>query len=70
MASNTRGYNSYRGRGNAVKIIICVLLVMVLLGAVAYLVVQNYMVYDADGSAHLELQQFLPCLMGRKHRLP
>ena len=58
MASNTRGYNSYRGRGNAVKIIICVLLVMVLLGAVAYLVVQNYMVYDADGSAHLELPQF------------
>ena len=58
MASNTRGYNSYRGRGNALKIAICVLLVMVLLGAVAYLVVQNYVVYDGNGNAHLELPHF------------
>ena len=58
MASNTRGYNSYRGRGNAAKIAVSVLLAVVLLGAVAYLVVQNYVVYDGNGNAHLELPQF------------
>lgn len=58
MASNARGYNSYRGRGNPAKVVVCILLVVVLLGAVAYLVVQNYVVYDGNGNAHLELPKF------------
>lgn len=58
MASDTKGYHSYRGRGSAAKIAVCALLAMVLLGAVAYLVIQNYVVYDAEGNARLELPQF------------
>lgn len=51
----TRGYNSYRGRTSAGKIVLIVVLVLVLLGAVGYLVVQNYLVYDEAGQVHLEL---------------
>ena len=51
----TRGYNSYRGRTSAGRIVLIVVLVLVLLGAVGYLVVQNYLVYDEAGQVHLEL---------------
>ena len=51
----TRGYNSYRGRTSAGKIVLIVVLVLVLLGAVGYLMVQNYLVYDEAGQVHLEL---------------
>ena len=51
----TRGYNSYRGRASAGKIVLIVVLVLVLLGAVGSLVVQNYLVYDEAGQVHLEL---------------
>lgn len=51
----TKGYNSYRGRGNVKKIIAAIALTLVILGAVGYLVVQNYIVYDNAGQAHLQL---------------
>lgn len=51
----TKGYNSYRGRVSAGRIVLIVVLVLVLLGAVGYLVVQNYLVYDEAGQVHLEL---------------
>lgn len=51
----TRGYNSYRGRGGNKKAIIAIALVLILLGAIGFLIVQNYMVYDDAGNAHLEL---------------
>ena len=53
MAKNS--YNNYRGRGNAKKIIAIVALVLVILGAVGYLVAQNHIVYDDTGQRHLNL---------------
>ena len=51
----TRGYNSYRGRTSAGKVFLIVVLILVLLSAVGYLVVQDYLVYDEAGQVHLEL---------------
>ena len=39
----TRGYNSYRGRVSTGRIVLIVVLVLILLGAVGYLAVQNYL---------------------------
>lgn len=54
----TKGYNSYHGRVSPGKIALIVVLVLILLGAIAYLVVQNYLVYDESGQVHLELPFF------------
>ena len=51
----TKGYNSYHGRVSPGRIALIVVLVLILLGAVAYLVIQNYLVYDESGQVHLEL---------------
>lgn len=47
----TKGYNSYHGRMSGGKIVLIVVLALVLVGAVAYLVLQNYVVYDEAGNA-------------------
>ena len=54
----TKGYNNYRGRGNVKKTVGILALVLVILGAVGYLVAQNYIVYDDAGQAHLELPKW------------
>ncbi len=54
----TKGYNSYSGRRNGKKIALVVVLLLILLGAVAYLLAQQYVVYEDDGSIHLELPLF------------
>ena len=51
----TKGYNSYHGRMSGGKIALIVALALVLVGAVAYLTLQNYVVYDEAGNARLEL---------------
>lgn len=51
----TKGYNSYHGRGNTKKIIAVVALILVILGAAGYLVIQNYVIYDDTGRIHLQL---------------
>ena len=51
----TKGYNTYRGRGNVKKIIGVIALILVILAAVGYLLAQNYIVYDDEGQAQLEL---------------
>ena len=55
--SITKGYRQYRGRGrgNGGKIFLVIVLVLILLSALAYLLTRQYIVYDSDGSAHLEL---------------
>ncbi len=49
------GYNAYHGRGSTKKVILIIALVLIILGAVGYLLAQNYIVYDDAGQAHLEL---------------
>lgn len=49
----TRGYNSYRGR-NKWRPVLMIALVVVLLAAVGFLIIQNYLVYDDAGKAHWE----------------
>ena len=51
----TKGYRSYRGRTSKGKIALAVLLVLIILAAVGFLWLQEYIVYDRDGSFHLEL---------------
>jgi flagellar basal body-associated protein FliL len=50
-----KGYRSYRGRPSKGKIALAVVLVLVIVAAVAVIVLQEYMVYDADGNVRLEL---------------
>lgn len=59
----TKGYRSYRGRTSKGKIALAVLLVLIILAAVGFLWLQEYIVYDRDGSFHLELP-------GRRRRPP
>ena len=50
----TKGYHNYRGRGGRQKRLLAVVLVLVILAATAFLVIQNYIVYDDAGKAHIE----------------
>ena len=54
----TRGYHRYRGRNTRGKVALVIVLVLVLIAAVAYLLTQEYVVYDDEGKAHLELPWF------------
>ena len=54
----TKGYSSYHGRMSGRKIALIVVLALVLAGAVAYLVLQNYVVYDESGNAKIEVPFF------------
>ena len=51
----TKGYNNYHGRSNGKKTVAIIALLLIIIGAVGYLVMQNYIVYDDAGQAHLEL---------------
>ena len=51
----TRGYNRYRGPRSKLKIAVSIGLILVISAAIAFLVIQNYIVYDDSGKAHLEL---------------
>lgn len=51
----TKGYNSYSGRSHRGKIVLVVVLVLILLAACSYLLLQPYVVYEDDGSIRLEL---------------
>ena len=53
--ARTKGYRSYRGRGTRKKILLAVLLCLVILAAAAVIVLQEYVVYDADGTPHLSI---------------
>lgn len=60
---NVRGYTGYtgtgyRGRRSNGKPWLILVLVLILLAATAFLIVQRYMVYDMDGSYHFEFPWF------------
>ena len=46
----TKGYRSYRGRTSKGKIALAVLLVLIILAAVGFLWLQEYIVYDRAAS--------------------
>ena len=53
--SPTRGYSSYRGRSPLWKKLLAILLLLVILAAGAVVALQNHIVYDDNGTAHLVL---------------
>lgn len=57
-ATKAKGYHSYHGRSSVGKIALCVVLAAIIVAAVVYLVVQNYVVYDDEGNAHMELPHY------------
>lgn len=63
-----KGYNSYRGRQGAWRVFFTVVLVLLLLAACAFLLLQRFITYTDDGSFHLELPEIaiLDRIMGEK----
>lgn len=57
MASGTRGYCSYSGRGNRKKVALAVILILIILGAVAFLLLQGRIYYDVAGKPHIQLPE-------------
>ena len=55
MASGTRGYSSYRGRGRKGKVLLAILLILIILASVGFIIAREHMTYDADGNLHFEL---------------
>lgn len=53
--SAAKGYRSYRGRPPKGKIALAVVLVLVIVAALTVIVLQEYVVYDAEGNARIEL---------------
>ena len=51
----TRGYSSYRGRGGGGKKLLAVLLVLIVAASAVFMLAQQHVVYEADGSFHFEL---------------
>lgn len=54
----TKGYSGYHGRGNKQKRLLTLLLILVLLLGGAFLLVQNYVVYDDSGKMHFDIPFF------------
>lgn len=53
----TKGYHNYRGRGrkHREQLALAAALVVLIVAAAVFLVIQNYIVYDDEGNAHVEL---------------
>lgn len=50
--SGTKGYSSYRGRGNKGKIFLAILLILIILVSVGFIIAREHMTYDAEGNLH------------------
>lgn len=50
-----RGYNSYRGRQGFWRVFLTVVLILILLAACAFLLLQRFLTYSDDGTFRLEL---------------
>lgn len=55
MASGTRGYSSYRGRGRKGKVLLAILLLLVIAASVGFIIARENMAYDTDGALHFQL---------------
>lgn len=55
MASGTRGYSSYHGRGRKGKVFLAVLLILVILASVGFIIARENMTYDAAGNLRFTL---------------
>ena len=55
MASGTKGYSSYRGRGRNGRIFLAIVLILIILASVGFIIARENMTYDADGNLHFEL---------------
>lgn len=64
MASGTRGYSSYRGRGRKGKLFLAILLILIILASVGFIIAREHMSYDADGNLYFELP------WGKKEQTP
>ena len=53
-----RGYQNYHGKKNGRRTLLVILLILVLALCAGYLVLQNYIVYNSDGSVTLDLPFF------------
>lgn len=53
--AGAKGYRSYRGRGTKRKILLAILLCLVIAAAGVVIWAQEHMVYDADGTPHLDI---------------
>lgn len=53
--AGARGYHTYRGRTPKGKIALAVVLVLIILASVAFIFMQQFVVYDASGTPHLQL---------------
>lgn len=54
-----RGYSSYRGKQPIGKILLAVLLILIILAAVCFMLMERYLVYDDSGKPFLDLPPFL-----------
>ena len=52
---SARGYQNYHGKKSGKRILLVVVLALVLVLAAAFLVLQDYIVYESDGSIRLDL---------------
>ena len=55
--AGSRGYHSYRGRTPKWKIVLAVILVLVILAAVGFMILQEHIIYDESGRPHLRLPE-------------
>ena len=68
-----KGYNSYRGRTSKGKIALVVVLVLLLLLSGGYLILQDHIVYESDGTISLDfpfLNQKDPPVEGEGEKIP
>lgn len=53
--AGARGYHTYRGRTPKGKIALAVVLVLIILASAGFIFIQQFVVYDASGTPHLQL---------------
>ena len=56
--ANNRGYHSYHGRTSGKKIALIVVMILLLVVSAGYLLLQDYIIYESDGSITLDLPFF------------